>query len=919
MSTNFNRGSEWRRWDLHVHSPVSDGFIGDWDQFKTQLQNADCEVIGINDYFSVEGYKKIKYEIENGELDISNRVIFPVVEMRMRDILQNRHTGQSGNNINFHIIFNNQIDIEIVENFIKSLEVDGTQIANKYFDKNYLKNTPKVYFEDIIGKLNENTDFKDNFIVWLPYNEYGGIDSIDPESDDWIKRDFIKKTHILGSATESCINFFSKWISPKKTDGTTKFSQAQFEEWFDVKKPCIKGSDSHSHDYNIGKLRNQYSEPIEKYCWIKADATFEGLKQIISEPESRVFIGQRAPSQPTNLINSITFNVPDNVKINVEKNAKNDVEETFCLAGINETYYLSTFLNCFIGGRGTGKSTILNFLGLHSSDSKSSKAFWDKINPSFDPLNKDIFYFDGVETFEFVGQSEVESFATDKEAFTNAIYERANLLCESQLKKYEKELTEKLKKIDGFIPLIENLLGLKIEKEEKQKVKKNLENTIKTTKSPEYSQIVTDIQNKSTDKQSLEMWRNKIDELRESLTNLQKKYEVKDLSSIKGIEEDSNKSEESEERITNKYEESLLKVVDKINDAIDLLKKENFEDLIRQESNLQDEIKAKENELSNLLEGAGLSDENVLQVKRSPQELIIVKEELQKIEKKISDLEDDLAKYDEILESAQIVKINYENTINDSIKPLVDILDEQASENEKKDIKNIGLRYFFDLEQAWKDIADNFYYHFSEQYGDGERSDLLKEYICTNRNIFDDTQEKIKKILDEEEKDPGYIKFLREVFSIDLNYKVYRIIKDNHLNDVTKYKRIQVLYDNKDIENASFGQRCTAVVVILLLFGNYPLIIDEPEAHLDSSLIANYLVPLIKKNKNKRQIIFATHNANFVINGDSEKIFILKNETGITQFIETTIEDLDNRTELLKLEGGKEAFKKRGEKLNIKN
>jgi ABC-type cobalamin/Fe3+-siderophores transport system ATPase subunit len=130
-------------------------------------------------------------------------------------------------------------------------------------------------------------------------------------------------------------------------------------------------------------------------------------------------------------------------------------------------------------------------------------------------------------------------------------------------------------------------------------------------------------------------------------------------------------------------------------------------------------------------------------------------------------------------------------------------------------------------------------------------------------------------------------------------------------------KIIQVKYDNRDVEQASFGQRCTAVVVILLLFGNYPLIIDEPEAHLDSSLIANYLVPLLKEKKSDRQIIFATHNANFVINGDAEKIFILKNESGETEVIETTIEDITNREELLKLEGGKEAFEKRGEKLNI--
>ena len=106
-------------------------------------------------------------------------------------------------------------------------------------------------------------------------------------------------------------------------------------------------------------------------------------------------------------------------------------------------------------------------------------------------------------------------------------------------------------------------------------------------------------------------------------------------------------------------------------------------------------------------------------------------------------------------------------------------------------------------------------------------------------------------------------------------------------------------------------------MVVLLLFGNYPLIVDEPEAHLDSKLIANYLVPLIKRNKPNRQVIFATHNANFVINGDAEKIIILANESGTSSSAECTIENLVFRDQLLGLEGGKEAFQTRGDKLDI--
>jgi predicted metal-dependent phosphoesterase TrpH len=53
------RGSEWRKWDLHVHTPASHGFQGDWNGFIIQLGNADCDVVGINDNFSVAGYREV--------------------------------------------------------------------------------------------------------------------------------------------------------------------------------------------------------------------------------------------------------------------------------------------------------------------------------------------------------------------------------------------------------------------------------------------------------------------------------------------------------------------------------------------------------------------------------------------------------------------------------------------------------------------------------------------------------------------------------------------------------------------------------------------------------------------------------------------------------------------------------------------
>ena len=61
MPLQHPRGSEWRKWDLHVHTPASfeHGF-GDWDDYIAALGEVrDIAVLGITDYFTIEGYKKI--------------------------------------------------------------------------------------------------------------------------------------------------------------------------------------------------------------------------------------------------------------------------------------------------------------------------------------------------------------------------------------------------------------------------------------------------------------------------------------------------------------------------------------------------------------------------------------------------------------------------------------------------------------------------------------------------------------------------------------------------------------------------------------------------------------------------------------------------------------------------------------------
>ena len=84
--------------------------------------------------------------------------------------------------------------------------------------------------------------------------------------------------------------------------------------------------------------------------------------------------------------------------------------------------------------------------------------------------------------------------------------------------------------------------------------------------------------------------------------------------------------------------------------------------------------------------------------------------------------------------------------------------------------------------------------------------------------------------------------------------------------------------DNKpshwqDLQSLSTGQKATAVLLLLLLESEAPLIVDQPEDDLDNRFITEGVVPIIRREKIRRQIIFSTHNANIPVLGDAEIIF----------------------------------------------
>lgn len=77
-------------------------------------------------------------------------------------------------------------------------------------------------------------------------------------------------------------------------------------------------------------------------------------------------------------------------------------------------------------------------------------------------------------------------------------------------------------------------------------------------------------------------------------------------------------------------------------------------------------------------------------------------------------------------------------------------------------------------------------------------------------------------------------------------------------------------------DGLSVGQRCIAVLTLLLAMGTDPIVIDQPEDEIDNEFIYKELVPLLRRAKRQRQVILSTHNANIPVNGDAEMIYALE-------------------------------------------
>lgn len=390
----MNRGSEWNRWDLHVHTKntnKNDQFTSaTFDEFCIEFFKKAIEkeirVIGVTDYFSIENYLKVKdfltridsiVPLIDIKEDVKNIYLIPNIELRMLP-----STG-SGKLINIHCLFNPDYIDKLEDDFFSTLEFNSFKMTRsgmirlgKDMDSN-LENDEIAYRNGINNFLitpdqleslfNKNSELRSNTITVVSNNSTDGASGLQKhyelfEHDNGSSLDGIRKkiynlSNMIFSGRKGDIEYFLGRKGDTKEEVIQKCGSL---------KPCIHGSDAHSEE----KL---FEPDLERYCWIKGTTSFEGLKQVMYEPE-RVKIQEEKP----------------------EKKKEYDVIKSIKIINTNNTFTLNEIsfnsnLNSIVGGKSSGKSLLLYLLAktiLSQEKFEEISKYENFVN--YDELPKDI-------------------------------------------------------------------------------------------------------------------------------------------------------------------------------------------------------------------------------------------------------------------------------------------------------------------------------------------------------------------------------------------------------------------------------------------------------------------------------------------------------------------------------------------------
>ncbi|GAA7800794.1 PHP-associated domain-containing protein [Helicobacter pylori] len=851
-----NKGSSWHKWDLHVHTPhthLNKAYKCSEEDFIQKLCASEIDCIGLTNYFKFDEKEfDLKEKIEERGIKV-----FYNLEVRL-DYQNNKDQC-----LDFHIIFSDEVSSDGIKKFLSNMKANVCGIEKKLADleKDDFKKAV-VNFDQLLECLEEESlNLMGKYLLEFLSRGHGTSRS----SSNYEK--IAKKSHFL-------IHSSSKQENLKEDR----------KSWLKENKPLLQSSDAHKED-SIGK----------KYTWIKAEKTFEGLKQIIYELETRVSIDEKKPQDPLYKIDCVRLCFDGEVKITNEKG-----DAPFCYAGFDQKLYFSPNFTCVIGGRGSGKSTLLQLIASKLYDKSLVKGLKHETIQKCIEIQPDT---DIVDSVEYLAQNEVEEFATNVSKFTEAIFNRIDSKSSGNLKELENQIIENIKKFDEQITYWQEKTKLEEQLKNREKERKKSQNIIDTFTDEDY-----------LDK------REKLQENHKALIDLKQSKEVvltfiEKLKRVVNFESKENMEEKnSYDKVYNQLKQNICKELEEIDKNI---KNGCFNSDDKNIEKLEIKQQTLRQEIGEFLKEKGVIDENIGDLERANYQLAGIEREITDLKREIEEITNKIKgfSYEDIDKNIE----EFKDQINKELSKINSAF-EEISKKHKEEVKLITIKCRLN-EDIFEGVFEDFDKLVDKGFNIQRHQSKIKEYL--KEIELKDTIgmqhagfiEKLYGSIDN--KKAAFYETMKDIFDREIHFQIYRLLILKHLRNVEKYKIFEVRYDKRALNETSFGQKCTAVLVVLLSLGNNPIIIDEPEAHLDSALIANYLVTLIKKQKQKRQIIFATHNANLVLNADAEQIIQLKNENNKIVAQSFMIESDDYKEDLLKLEGGEKAFKDRERKYGI--
>jgi len=889
----LSRGSEWAKWDLHLHSPMTHlqnnfgkGAVG-LDAYCRAIADKGVGGIAVTNYFyfADDELELVRNGLRKAGCSIP---VFGNLEFRIQQPNKNDEF------INIHVLFSDSLSTSEINRRIGRLALINTRadgraihcVHEDVMDEKASHGELMVDPNALAAVLSHN--FKPHeFLFVCCLGGYGNMRPAKPIAQEG------RGASLASELDKKSDCFFGSRANIAFALDRSRYPGAKA-------KAVLTGSDAHS-----------LNDVCATTVWIKSEPSFEGLRQVLYEPESRVSFLELNPSS--------VFDKPSFERIVVKGEPLKGQQLKFAEVSIP----LNRDLVAIIGGRGTGKSLLTDVLWriFHRPSKDDLTRYHDLVikdsTVSFLTSDKDQplqFLGDASNSLSYlhVRQGEIKSLAENAARLSAevkrliGVEEPAPSINSHESVKYV-ELKSRINSILHWLDETDEE-GAPINNQiyQEQRIK-DMEGKLSAITSTSNQNLITQIQAITSKKSEITRSIADIVDLQDTVLSSERAINRKIVAAninLKGIG-----------TIPSHSFNSLINELDDVRIFLD----RTLEDHEATSANLTKKL----SEAGVTLDASGLvakaelfqgaineANECLKQISRQAQEMTSLLGERQAFTKAfLAELE------------------NEKTTIDLRFKALTDKNEQWSNEQNQlvaellKDISVSG-EIFFDDREFYRSLMETLNLSKFRSTGTSSSERKVRAYLPI-KSVAD-----LLKLINDEPIIDDELEIGAGIpLSKWINNKDYFVANPTiNLQDLLfsprhlrKYLtvRAKITYKGRELNRLSVGQRGTLYLCMKLAtdpFGS-PFVFDQPEDDLDNDFIVSHLIPLIRKVKKYRQVILVTHNANIVVNADAEQVIVAKNQDDTLCYVSGAIETqhpVNIRSEVCNiLEGGGKAFRSR--------